>query len=353
MIYWGIMFFLSMASLMSQYKSAVSKLTFYMFMFFLFLFVAFRYQISLDWWNYLVIFSNHLYLDFDQVMARDEPLFGLINWAGGRLGFTDTLFTYTVCAIIVFFFLTKFLLRSRAYWYGLLIYFPVHILVVSMGYVRQSVAIAILLYAFLMLLDKKNLQFLFWVFVAFLFHRSAIIMLFFFPLQYLNVSKVMAYLYQAASILVITGILFLSVQSENSVYTSGEMTSTGTYLRLVLHVVPLYYYLKYRDSFFKVNYPDFYKVLDFYFVLICTCFLLSIGFSTLADRFNLYMIFFDLFVLLTLYFHLSKNRRNNMVLLTILLNVLAFSLWKIFGFGAHKSYEYQNYIINYLGNSLF
>lgn len=353
MIYWGIMFVLSMASFMSQYKTPVSRLTFYAFMFFLFLFVAFRYEISLDWWNYLTIFSNHLYLDLNDVIVRDEPLFGLINWVGGKLGFTDTLFTYIICALIVFFFLTKFLLRSRAYWYGLLIYFPVHILVVSMGYVRQSVAIAILLYAFLKLLDKKNLQFLFWVFVAFLFHRSAIIMLFFFPLQYLNFSKVVVYLYQVVSIVVITGILFLSVQSENSVYTSGEITSSGTYLRLVLHVVPLYYYVKYRDSFFKIHYPSFYTVLDFYFILIITCFLLSVGFSTLADRFNLYMIFFDLFILLALYFHLSKVSRDNMVLLTILLNVLVFGLWKIFGFGAHESYEYQNYIINYFRNSLF
>jgi hypothetical protein len=347
------MVFLSLMSFIGKYNNTYNKIFYYLFITFLFFFIGFRYKISWDWGNYSNIYEQYKYLTVNEVLEGVEPLFGLTNLLSAHLGFSDILFNNIVFSIIVCIFLHKFLIRLKAYWLGLFMYFPVHILVVSMGYVRQSVAIAILLYAMLKLWDKKSFQFVFWVLIASFFHRTAIIMLLFFPLCFLNLKGTWEKLYYTFAVISITTILYLSTVDESNVYTTGEVSSAGTYLRLFLHIVPIFYYLKYRHSFFKIKFPDFYKVLDLFAILIGMCFFLSVGFSTLADRFSLYLVFFNLFVCMSLYFYLPHQEKFKLVLFIVISYMLSFSIWKIFGFGADDSYIYQNYIINYLSESVF
>jgi hypothetical protein len=339
-------------SFIGKYQNTYNKIFYFFFIIFLFFFVAFRYEISWDWGNYSKIYEGYRYLSLDNVLAGGEPIFGLVNYTSVQLGFSDILFTNVIFALFVFFFLHRFLMRLQAYWLGLLIYFPVQILIVSMGYVRQSVAIAILLYAFLKLKDKKSFQFIFWVFIASLSHRTAIIMLMFWPITFFNLKGIWLYFYNIIALVVITAVLYLSTMSEASVYTSDQISSVGIYLRLILYVIPLFYYFLYRERYFKVEFPDFYKVLDFFVMLIGVCFVLSLVFTTLADRFSLYMVFFNLFVCMKLYFYLSNKGRSNLVLLIVLSYMLSFAVWKLFGFGADPSYIYQNYITNYIKNSV-
>lgn len=353
MIYWSIIIFLSLMAFNGNYHNVYNKIFYYLFICFLFLFVAFRYELTWDWTNYTKIYENSKFRTIDDVMSSVEPLFDLTNYLSHQLGFQTIVFTNIVFAFIVFLFLHQFLKRMKGYWLGLFMYFPVHILVVSMGYVRQSVAIAILLYALLKLWDKKSFQFFFWVLIASFFHRTAIIMLLFFPLCFLNLKGIWEKLYYTFAVISITTILYLSTVDESNVYTTGAVSSAGTYLRLFLHIVPIFYYLKYRHSFFKIKFADFYKVLDLFTILIGMCFLLSVGFSTLADRFSLYMVFFNLFVCMSLYFYLPHQEKFKLVLFIVISYMLSFSIWKIFGFGADDSYIYQNYIINYLAESVF
>ena len=352
MIYWNIIIFLSVMSFVGKYTNAYNKIFYYFFIIFLFFFVAFRYAISWDWGNYLRIYEGYKYATLDDVIGGIEPIFGLTNLLSVKLGFEDIIFTNIVFAMIVFFFLNLFLLRLKAYWLGLLIYFPVHILIVSMGYVRQAVAIAILLYAFLKLWDKKHLQFILWVIIASLSHRTAIIMLMFWPIVFFNLKDSLLKLYSIVALISILGILYLSMESEGNAYTTNQVSSSGIYLRLVLYIVPLFYYYSYRNSYFKVEFPQFYKVLDFFVLLISMCFLLSFSFSTLADRFSLYLIFFNLFICMSLYCYLPQKPKFNLVLFVVLSHMLSFTIWKIFGFGADPSYSYQNYIINYIKDSV-
>ncbi|MFH3639566.1 EpsG family protein, partial [Acinetobacter baumannii] len=82
-------------------------------------------------------------------------------------------------ALVCFFLFITFI-RLKKYWLCLLIYYPYHILAVSLGYTRQSIAVAILLYAFLKLIQNDRNKFLFFLLLAACFHKTAIIFILFY-----------------------------------------------------------------------------------------------------------------------------------------------------------------------------
>ncbi|MFH4307975.1 EpsG family protein, partial [Acinetobacter baumannii] len=73
---------------------------------------------------------------------------------GNFLQIKDIWFVNLCSSALVCFFLFITFIRLKKYWLCLLIYYPYHILAVSLGYTRQSIAVAILLYAFLKLIQN-------------------------------------------------------------------------------------------------------------------------------------------------------------------------------------------------------
>ncbi|MFX6174620.1 EpsG family protein, partial [Acinetobacter baumannii] len=208
----------------------------------------------------------------------------------------------------------------------------------------------------LFLINKNNFKFILCLLFATLFHKTAIVFIVLYPLYYFNkfnLSKIYFVFYVFLSLVFITTILYLASSSEANIYVSqGEISSSGAIFRSMFHVVPVFLYLYYRN-FFKKEYHNSLLILDYMMMLVLYCIGLSFIFSTLSDRFNLYLMFFDILVYTKLCEKLTLFDRNILFTYLFLFFSVTFYIWFTVGEWAEYGWiPYQNYIINFLSNTL-
>lgn len=351
-IYILIWFFIVAINFISNYKTYINKIFFLLFFLFLFVFIGLRFKVGGDWDNYLVLYENFKYLNFKEALFFFEPGYSLFNILGNFLQIRDIWFVNLCSSALVCIFLFITFIKLEKYWLCLLIYYPYHILAVSLGYTRQSIAVAILLYAFLKLLQNNKIKFLVFLLIAVCFHKTAIIFILFYPLLFIKGKKVLIILYEIFSLILITLILYISSLNESTVYTSEELNSSGVFLRLSLHIIPVISYFLLRNKVFKLD--KSYLFLDYFVLLIFYCFCLSFLFSTLADRFNLYLIFFDIYVLVAFYHNLLIINRKILIFILTLFFTSFIYIWMLNSVLVAIAWlPYQNYLIDYLLTYVF
>lgn len=347
-IYFIIWFFIAISNFLFSYKTYFGKLIFLLIFLFLFLFVGLRFEVGGDWESYQILYEEYRDQDFLKALLFLEPGYSILNILSQYLNIKDTILVNSLSALMVFSFLYVCFTKMRYYWLCLLIYYPYHILVVSLGYTRQSIAVAILIYAFILLLENKKYNYIFFVLLAACFHKTAIIFILFYPLYFLKEKRYLLIIYQILSFILITGVLYLSSINENSIYTSNEVvTSSGVFMRLSMHIIPLVCYFLFRGKVFKNDHV----VLDYFVLLIFYCFGLSFVFSTLADRFNLYLIFFDLYVLVRMFDFWHGINRKIFLFPLFLFYTIFIVIWLMNSDFVKLAWiPYQNYITNYFFN---
>lgn len=355
LIYWFIYFFICISVLFCNVKSIYSKLIFIFTMLFMVFFIGFRYEVGADWKNYLVIYDYFKYIDFKEALFISDIAYSILNYISQSLGFEDTIFVNVICGLLVCIFIYITFLKLKEYWVLLLILFPYHILVVSLNYTRQSVALAILMYAFTFLIEKRILKYIVFILFAALFHKTAILFLLFVPLFFM-VKRYYLYLYEILSIGMISVMLYLSSLSEQNMYISSDsdISSAGVFMRLSIHVIPVYLYLFFRNKFYLHFNQQIINILDYMLLLILFCCILALPFSTLSDRFNLYLIFFDLFVVSFIFYQAKLSTRLAITLSLITYFTMFIYVWIFYGEWASKAWiPYKNYVTNYLFERVF
>ena len=355
-IYWVIWFYLCLCNIFSSYKNGFGKVILIITFLFLFVFIGFRYQVGADWYNYLFFYELGKDTDLKLILLGSDPAYKILNYLGHVFGYQDTFFVNAICGFLVLFFLLKSALKLEKYWLVLLICFPYYLLVVSMNYNRQAVAISISLWAFCRLLESRFIQFTFLIILAALFHKTAIALLFFLPIlistkfQY---SKFFNIFYIGISLILISIIIYYSSLQDTNIYLQGNenINSKGFFVRWIYHLIPLLLFYKYNYFFKKQSY---YPIIRYFCILVLFILPLGIIFSTLADRFNLYLIFFDLFVICTIFSNLSRTNKIFLLFTLIAFYTLQMYLWFFHGVWSVKAWiPYQNYISNYLSNWVF
>lgn len=352
LFYYSIWFVISFFSFFS-FKKPEIRLLFLGLLFFLCLMTGLRFEVGGDWENYLQIYDWFKGLNFLQSLVVTDPSYGVLNYISHQLGLPDTILINFICALIFyicFYFVCK---RMENYWLLLLVSFPYLILVVSMGYTRQSVAIALVILAFKCALENKYWKLIFLSILAVSFHKSAITIFMLYPFflmpSKIFYSKFIFYSYTFFSFLAMSTLIYISSISGENMYTSqsGEVSSAGAIFRIIVHFLPLTFYIFYHSKI-KLILKDNFRVFDYLALLIIFTLVMAIPFSTLADRFNLYLIIFDIFVFSTLALCLNNFNRSVMIGSIIFFNTLMLVIWLSFGAWSHAWLPYQNYIINYL-----
>jgi len=351
-LYWSIWFVIYLFSILANEK-LLSKLIYFVFIIFLIIFVGLRYEIGVDWDTYLIFYETIKDFHFKEAILFTEPLYGLLNYISSILEFDDTVFVNLICAIILFFTFFVFSKKINNYWVPLLVSYTYFIVVVSMNYTRQSVAVAFSLLAFYYALRKNIIKFIIFVILATLFHKSAIVLLVYIPLIYFNNTNINIFFkisYTLFSLFFITFILFYSSLSSDSLYLGAgeDLNSSGAIFRVFLHVFPVLLFLCYRRVF-RECYKENLIILDYSLLLIVYCLFLAFLYSTLADRFNLYLLFFDIIVFsfLSRFFKLNKK----LILLSLIFFYYSVSFYIWFDFGTYADdgwIPYQNYLFNFL-----
>ncbi len=263
----------------------------WLFIIFLFsIFVGLREKVGGDWDIYL---EHHFEASNGDLLGTiqkfGDPGYYLLDWIFANLGASIHIVNF-ICAIIFISGLSFFCRTLPRPLLGLAVAIPYLIIVVGMGYTRQSVAIGFAMIAITNLINQKTFKFILFVFFAMLFHKSAIIFL---VLGLISRSGNTLITFFGMLLLGIIGFyLFLDsyIDQLYQNYILAESNSAGAFVRLLMNFFPAVIFLILRKS---MNLPEIeyglYTWMSWASVALFILFFLTNA-STALDRVALYMI---------------------------------------------------------------
>ena len=263
------------------------------------LFIGLRDQVGGDWFNYLPFVELALGIPFGDVLQQDEAGYALFNWFGANWG-GGLFLVDTLCALIFSVGLLRFCRAQPRPWLALTLAFPYLIVVVAMGYTRQSVAIGLECLALLALERDRLLWFLGWIALAATFHKTALILMLL-PAATLNAILRFSQLIRL-SLLAIAGYGLFNTQLSSSLekfqqnYIDAQYQAQGALIRVLLCLLPAVVFLLARRRFLLPPQP-----LRIWTLLSLGAIAAAVGLATVAssvviDRLALYLIPLQIFV---------------------------------------------------------
>jgi hypothetical protein len=140
------------------------------------LIIGFRYQVGGDWFTYIEHYQRVEGAPLIRVLDEKDIGYGFLNWLVGVVG-GEVYLVNLICGAIVMSGVVAFSIRQPLPWLALLIAVPYMLIVVAMGYTRQSAALGFELLALVSLMDGSMRRFVFFTACGALFHKSAILLL--------------------------------------------------------------------------------------------------------------------------------------------------------------------------------
>jgi len=265
------------------------KLVCFLFVFF----IGFRFQVGGDWGAYQKMYDTMVGASLTDALTVTDPGYAMLNWLMASLGLSIYAVNL-VCGAIVMTGLYYFCRRQPQPMLALLIATPYLVIVVAMGYTRQSAALGFELLALIALTERRLWIFILFIACAGMFHKSAILL---FPLGVLGSTqnKIWVYLSIASMCLLLANALLLEHSDalmEN--YVTQQMQSAGGQIRVAMIALPAAIFL----LFAKRLVPDKAerKLWFWMAVLSVVCIPLVFVASTAVDRIALYFLPIQLFV---------------------------------------------------------
>jgi hypothetical protein len=139
------------------------------------LLIGLRHEVGADWDSYLLIHSIANDGSAWDAIAGPDPAYALLN----RLSASVGLGIYGVnlaCAAIFVAGVMAFCRQQPMPWLALAVATPYLVIVVAMGYTRQSAALGLLLLGLIALVKGRSYRFLLFVMAATLFHKTALLL---------------------------------------------------------------------------------------------------------------------------------------------------------------------------------
>ena len=249
-----------------------------------------------DWENYIELLESYKYSSEADKYGFQDPAYILLNtlatWSG--LGI------YLLNLISAAFFswgLVVFCLAQPRPWLALAVSVPYLITVVAMGYTRQGAAIGIAMLAIVSLSQRSTLRFIFWIALAALFHKSAIILV---PVAVLANTKRRAFTFLWVAL---TGVVLYVLLLQEAIgfliygYIESDYQSSGAAIRIAMNALPASIFLLFRKRFqLEPVQQTFWTWMAFGALLFVLLLKVSPS-STAVDRVALYWIPLQLFVL--------------------------------------------------------
>ena len=202
------------------------------------LMIGTRYQVGGDWRSYQFMFRFVEHMSFDRAMNYGDPGYQALNWIvqqwDGEIWWVN-LFSASVFA----WGLARLCQNQPIPLFAVLVAVPYLIIVVAMGYTRQSIAIGILM-AGLASLGRGGsvIRFAFYVAVAALFHKTAVLVL---PLVIFasKRNRLLNVIAGAAAFFLFFD-LFLAQSTDQFIknYIDARYASQGAWIRVILILVP-------------------------------------------------------------------------------------------------------------------
>lgn len=307
--------------------------------------IGFRFQVGDDWGNYIVKFEN--LKKVDNVFLDKEFLYSILNVISRQLNFG----IYGVNVISGFIFssgLILFCKSMKRQWLALTLSVPYIVIVIAMGYTRQSVALGILMIGYIVLSQGKKFIFFILNISATFFHLSSIICIFLlFPFfissrKFINkISKIIISFFIAGGLYFVLIDKFISRYID--IYIETEMSSSGVYIRLFMILFPSILFLLFEKNLqIDTNRKILWRSISYYSLSLIPLLIISPS-TTVIDRLTLYALPIMTFTLSNLpelrFANLNRKYINLLVVL------MAFSIqyvWLNFAGNSSSWKPYQN-----------
>ncbi len=287
-----------------------------------------RYDVGVDHLGYLEGYLNKEYV------GKNEPLFFLFSEIGWKLNWHYVLYFCVIAFTQALFFFYAF--KNERYIYPFLVFF----LFTNgewlnwMNVIRQSLAACIWIFSLKYIEDKKFWKYLIWCVVATLIHKSAIMLIVFYPIirngrDYFKSIPLQLILLGSAFILKeVFYVVFSYIEPLINTYTnilgsdmySGYNTevlmesfrkSDGTGLvylfRIILNVIIILYSKRLKLYY---NSKRFNIIYFFFFIGILTMYVFPVGFISLTRPFRYFYIFQSIMYAFFLYYLFKTKVRD-------------------------------------------
>jgi EpsG-like putative glucosyltransferase len=258
------------------------------------IFIGFRHEVGADWFNYIYNMHRVSNVTLLQALSYNDPGYYGLNWLVAQMGGTLHWVNF-VCAVIVVFGACSFSMKQPLPWLAFLVAVPYLLIVVAMGYTRQGAAIGFALAGLAALGQHKTRQFVIWVILGALFHKSAVVLL---PIAALSATRnrIWTFFWVAVTSLV-AAYVFVYESSDYLISTylvSERYQSEGARIRVLMNVIPSILILIYRRKlFYSLSEQKLWVWLSIFSLLTIPLLPLS---STAVDRLALYFIPIQLIV---------------------------------------------------------
>ena len=314
------------------------------------LMIGFRYEVGGDWFSYLEHYQILYHKPFQDIFKYGFDIgHAFINWFLGEydLGVYGVNFIYALIFTIGLF---KLCSKQPYPFLALTVAFPYLVLVVAMGYSRQAVAIGFFMLAVSEIEEQNFWRYVFWVFMAALFHKTALILL---PFGlFVRKEKTSWWLYILILLPTLYGgwNLFLGPDFNHlwNVYVERHRQSSGALIRVVMNIIPAILYFISKKEWKKIYEKD-YKF--WYWISVSSIgalILLPLIDSTVIDRLSLYFIPLQIVVYSRLpYLYKDIVSPRIFKLIIIIFYFIVMLVWLNFASHANKWIPYQNIIFKY------
>lgn len=196
-----------------------------------------RHETGGDWNTYDIIFEDIRTDTLGYALTATDPLFGFINWVSAQLG-TGVYMVNAVCAWVLGYGVVKVAVRLRDPWLAILMAVPYLLIVVGLGYVRQSAAIGMVLIAIASFDQSRPVRTVFYLLVAMAFHSTAVVAFPLFAYALTSRYKILAVLFALIGALAFVTVLAPRLETFEAGYLDAEYESGGALTRLVMSLVP-------------------------------------------------------------------------------------------------------------------
>ncbi|KPP97782.1 EpsG family protein [Marinobacter sp. HL-58] len=304
--------------------------------------IGLRFEVGGDWFSYLRHLDMRATTSFSDVLVGSDPGYYLINWIVAQSG-GSIYWVNTGCGMILMAGIVRFARAQPLPWLTLLVAVPYLIIVVGMGYTRQSAALGLLLIGLVSLANAQIRWFVFWVMLGSALHKSAVLML---PVAALaSTSNRFWSLLWVGVMSLVGGYLFVFDSADRlwTNYVEAEYQSQGGLIRVLMNSVPAFLFFLLRRQLRLTESED--KLWFWMSLLALACIPLVALSSTATDRVALYLIPIQLFVFARLPFVMSDPRRRGLVVLGVVgYYTLVQAVWLNFASHSFAWLPYQNVV---------
>lgn len=302
-------------------------------------FAATRYDVGIDWAAYENMFYNQQELINQNIEIGFSSIYHL---------FEGTEYPWALAFINILNFILLFIFLNKSSEYknlALLIFFSDLFFYLNLSGMRQSLALSISLISVIFAMRKQLLLFAITIFIACLFHKTAIVFSIAYLVNYFKLGYKNIFIGLLCTVLIAGTFLTLSqflgglgYFRNVELYTDSTYNSTFTVtdyivgclkrflpIVLLISIAPL---KEFKDNIF----------LKLYFVGLFCYLALYPSFPDIAVRLSLYFLVYDM-VIYGMIFQRVKGLNKKLTIFSIVILITAY---KIYGYTNMDGYVYQN-----------